>query len=76
METTSGQWSLYAQAVKKRDEARRQAELHEKERRKAWREYYTHDQLINQLNEDLGLNDVAKDDAPPAPKKLKFTKKE
>ena len=55
-------WLEYVSLVKKRDEARFKAEQCDKDRRAAWKEYYSCDRQIAKLNYDLGLNDVANSD--------------
>ena len=71
-------WREYCECVKAREEKRMEAERLEKARRAAWREYYKIDGRIKELDIQLGINEVAEadDDCPPAPKKLKFKRKE
>ena len=59
----------YVKAVKVRDAARKEAEIKDKERRAAWREFYVASEALEKIAYDAGLlgSDV---DAPPmAPKK-------
>lgn len=68
-------WELYVAAVKQRDEARKKAEASERERRKNWREYYTFDAVIKELDNELGIVDITPSDEDNK-KECEETKKE
>lgn len=54
-------WHEYISNIKKRDEARHLAEAADRTRRKHWREYYTLDKRIKEMDEIAGICDVVRD---------------
>ena len=62
----------YVKAVQLRDAARKAAEAKDKERRKAWREFYEATEVMESVAKEAGLIEVGLfDECPPAPKKRK-----